>query len=262
MANENDPRLLAFKRLLDIMDDLREKCPWDRKQTMDSLRMLTIEETYELADAILQKDDKGVEEELGDILLHMVFYAKIGSERGSFDISSVLHRVCDKLVERHPHIYGDIEVKDEEEVKQNWEKLKLKSGKKSILEGVPRSLPAMLKAYRIQDKVKQVGFEWENIDQVWDKVKEESDELTAAVESGNKTEVDEEFGDLMFALINYSRFLKVDPEASLDRTNQKFIERFNHIESRSHELGLNLEDMSLEEMDDLWNEAKALSKKQ
>lgn len=256
MEQLQDGRLIAFKRLLDIMDDLREKCPWDRKQTMESLRMLTIEETYELADAILDGDLNGVEEELGDLLLHMVFYAKIGSEKGAFDIASALNRVCEKLIARHPHIYGDLEVKDEEEVKQNWEKLKLKEGKKGILSGVPKSLPALLKAYRIQDKVKQVGFEWENLEQVWEKVEEEQKELQEAISSGNQERIKEEFGDLMFSLINYSRFLKIDPEASLERTNIKFISRFNYIEEKARAQDRDLEKMSLEEMDALWREAK------
>ncbi len=240
------------------MDDLREKCPWDRKQTLESLRMLTIEETYELSEAILESDKKGIEEELGDLLLHMVFYCKIGSETGDFTVDSTLNRVCEKLISRHPHIYGDIEVADEEEVKQNWEKLKLKEGKKSVLSGVPNGLPPILKAYRIQDKVKQVGFEWENIDQVWDKVKEEEEELLEAVDEKNKEKISEEFGDLVFSLINYSRFLQIDPEEALERTNQKFIKRFNYIESEAKERGLDLEKMTLEEMDALWVSSKSL----
>ena len=240
------------------MDDLREKCPWDRKQTLESLRMLTIEETYELSEAILESDKKGIEEELGDLLLHMVFYCKIGSETGDFTVDSTLNRVCEKLISRHPHIYGDIEVADEEEVKQNWEKLKLKEGKKSVLSGVPHGLPPILKAYRIQDKVKQVGFEWENIDQVWDKVKEEEEELLEAVDEKNKEKISEEFGDLVFSLINYSRFLQIDPEEALERTNQKFIKRFNYIESEAKERGLDLEKMTLEEMDALWVSSKSL----
>lgn len=258
MSINQDPRLVAFERLLNIMDDLREKCPWDRKQTLESLRMLTIEETYELSEAILESDKKGIEEELGDLLLHMVFYCKIGSETGDFTVDSTLNRVCEKLISRHPHIYGDIEVADEEEVKQNWEKLKLKEGKKSVLSGVPHGLPPILKAYRIQDKVKQVGFEWENIDQVWDKVKEEEEELLEAVDEKNKEKISEEFGDLVFSLINYSRFLQIDPEEALERTNQKFIKRFNYIESEAKERGLDLEKMTLEEMDALWVSSKSL----
>lgn len=256
-------KLKSFERLLNIMDDLREKCPWDRKQTMQSLRNLTIEETYELADAILDDDLKGVKEELGDVLLHIVFYAKIGDEKGAFDISDVIETLCDKLVHRHPHIYGDVEAATEDEVKKNWEQLKLKEGKKSVLEGVPRSLPALIKAYRLQDKSKQVGFEWENTQQVWDKVEEEMNELKEATlnGSGNPSEtqqlaIEEEFGDLMFSLVNYSRFVNVDPEQALERTNKKFLHRFQYIERKASAQGKDLNDMSLEEMDKLWNEAK------
>lgn len=256
-------KLKSFERLLNIMDDLREKCPWDRKQTMQSLRNLTIEETYELADAILDDDLKGVKEELGDVLLHIVFYAKIGDEKGAFDISDVIETLCDKLVHRHPHIYGDVEAATEDEVKQNWEQLKLKEGKKSVLEGVPRSLPAMIKAYRLQDKSKQVGFEWENTQQVWDKVEEEMNELKEATLNSDITPtaeqqlaIEEEFGDLMFSLVNYSRFINVDPEQALERTNKKFLRRFQYIEEQAAKTGKNLKDMSLEEMDKLWNEAK------
>lgn len=256
-------KLKSFERLLNIMDDLREKCPWDRKQTMQSLRNLTIEETYELADAILDDDLKGVKEELGDVLLHIVFYAKIGDEKGAFDISDVIETLCDKLVHRHPHIYGDVEAATEDEVKQNWEQLKLKEGKKSVLEGVPRSLPAMIKAYRLQDKSKQVGFEWENTQQVWDKVEEEMNELKEATLKADATPtaeqqlaIEEEFGDLMFSLVNYSRFINVDPEQAMERTNKKFLSRFQYIEEQAAKTGKNLKGMSLEEMDKLWNEAK------
>lgn len=258
-------KLKSFERLLNIMDELREKCPWDRKQTMQSLRNLTIEETYELADAILDDDLKGVKEELGDVLLHIVFYAKIGDEKGAFDVSDVIETLCDKLVHRHPHIYGDVEATTEEQVKQNWEQLKLKEGKKSVLEGVPRSLPALIKAYRLQDKSKQVGFEWENTQQVWDKVEEEMNELKEATLNGNgvpteaqQLAIEEEFGDLMFSLVNYSRFINVDPEQALERTNKKFLHRFQYIEAQANLQGKDLNDMSLEEMDKLWNEAKKL----
>lgn len=250
-------REAAFGRLLDIMDDLREGCPWDRKQTMTSLRNLTIEETYELADAILEHDLEGVKEELGDLMLHMVFYAKIGEEKQAFDIEDVLHNVCDKLIERHPHIYGDLEVSGEEEVKQNWEKIKLKSGKKSVLSGVPVSLPSLVKAQRLQDKTAQVGFEWDETAQVWAKVEEELGELQEAVEEGKIENIEEEFGDVLFALVNYGRFLKIEPETALEKINKKFKQRFEYIEANASKA---LEDMTLEEMDALWNEAKALKK--
>lgn len=253
-------KLESFERLLTIMDELREQCPWDRKQTMESLRNLTIEETYELADAILDKDLQGVKEELGDIMLHLVFYAKIGDEKGAFDIADVLNGVCDKLVQRHPHIYGDVKVSGEEEVKKNWEQLKLKEGKKSVLEGVPNSLPALIKALRLQDKSKQVGFEWENRDQVWDKVTEELEELKEATLGDGQTvsqdKIEEEFGDLLFSLVNYARFIKVDPETALERTNKKFKSRFEYIEAKAKAQQRDLKSMTLEEMDALWNEAK------
>ncbi len=247
-------KLDAFARLLTIMDELREQCPWDKKQTFESLRHLTIEETYELADAILDGDQQGIKEEIGDLLLHMVFYAKIGSETGDFDIADALNGVCDKLVKRHPHIYGDVKVADEEEVKRNWEQIKLQEGKKSILEGVPKSLPAMVKAYRMQDKTKQVGFEWENADQVWAKVEEEIGEFKEA-QSLNfpKEKIEEEFGDILFSLINYARFVGIEPDAALERVNRKFKSRFEYIETHAPRP---LPDMSLAEMDVLWNEAK------
>lgn len=251
-------KLEAFARILKIMDELREQCPWDRKQTLESLRPLTIEETYELGDAILQKDMKGIKEELGDLLLHIVFYAKIGEEQGAFDIGTVIDTLCDKLITRHPHIYGDVKVNNEEDVKQNWEKLKLKEGKKSVLAGVPTSLPALIKAYRIQDKAAQVKFEWKHIEDVWKKVDEETAELKEAVAEHNPDKIEDEFGDLMFALVNYSRFLKVDPEAALERTNLKFMRRFKFIEEEAAQLNKSLNDMSLEEMDAIWNKAKAL----
>ena len=254
-----DPRLNAFERLLNIMDELREKCPWDKKQSMESLRKLTIEETYELADAILENDMQEVKNEIGDLLLHMVFYAKIASEKGAFDISDALNAICEKLIHRHPHIYGDVEVKDEEEVKSNWEKLKLKEGKRSVLEGVPQSLPAMVKASRIQEKARGVGFDWDNTEQVWDKVQEELQELKTEVDSGASTaRIEEELGDALFSVINYARFLDVDPESALERTNKKFIKRFQFLESKAESMGKTLHDMSLAEMDVFWEEAKRL----
>jgi XTP/dITP diphosphohydrolase len=251
-------KMEAFGRLLTIMDELREQCPWDRKQTLQSLRNLTIEETYELADAILSNDLKGIKEELGDIMLHLVFYARIASEQGAFDIADALHAICEKLISRHPHIYGDVTVRDEEEVKQNWEKLKLKEGKKSILEGVPVSLPAMVKAYRMQEKTKQVGFEWENAGQVWAKVEEEIGELQHNLQTGAPQEaVEDEFGDVLFSLINYARFIGVDPETALERVNRKFKVRFEFIEQNAPRP---LEDMKLEEMEELWQQAKIKTK--
>lgn len=262
--NSKQNQLQAFERLLNIMDDLREKCPWDKKQTIQTLRHLTIEETYELGDAILDNDLNEVKKELGDLLLHIVFYAKIGSETKDsstslttgFDMADVCNEICDKLIHRHPHIYSAIAVKDEEEVKQNWEKLKLKEGKKSVLEGVPKSLPALVKASRIQDKVKGVGFDWEEPHQVWDKVQEELAELQVEVEAGNQDKMEAEFGDVLFSMINYARFLNINPEDALERTNKKFIKRFQYLESKASELGKPLMDMTLAEMDVFWNEAK------
>jgi XTP/dITP diphosphohydrolase len=256
--NNRQQQLNAFSRLLDIMDELREKCPWDKKQTIQTLRHLTIEETYELGDAILDNNLEEVKKELGDLLLHIVFYAKIGSETDSFDIADVANDICDKLIHRHPHIYSDVVVADEEEVKQNWEKLKLKEGKKSVLEGVPKSLPALVKASRIQDKVKGVGFDWEESHQVWDKVQEELNELQVEVQAGDQDKIEAEFGDVLFSMINYARFLNVNPEDALERTNKKFIKRFQYLESKAGELGKSLSDMSLAEMDVFWNEAKKL----
>ena len=250
-------KLEAFARILKIMDELREQCPWDRKQTMETLRPLTIEETYELGDAILKSDLKDVKEELGDLLLHIVFYAKIGEEKGAFDIASVINALCEKLIHRHPHIYGDVKVNDEEDVKRNWEQLKLKEGKKSVLAGVPDSLPALIKAYRIQDKAAQVKFEWDNLDDVWKKVEEETAELKEAIELNDIKKKEEEFGDLMFALVNYARFLEIDPETALERTNIKFIRRFKYIEDKAEKLSKPLSEMTLGEMDGIWNEAKA-----
>ncbi|MBE2229533.1 MAG: nucleoside triphosphate pyrophosphohydrolase [Chitinophagaceae bacterium] len=246
----------AFSRLLGIMDDLREKCPWDRKQTIQTLRQLTIEETYELADAITENDWKGIQEELGDLLLHIVFYAKIGKEQGRFELPDMINGICDKLVARHPHIYGDVKVQDDEEVKRNWEKLKLKEGKKSVLSGVPQSLPATVKAMRLQEKAKQVGFEWENREQVWDKVEEEIGELKTALEGGDPVKTEEEFGDLVFSLINYARFLQIDAENALERTNKKFISRFTQMEELARQEGRRLDEMSLAEMDAIWNRIK------
>lgn len=251
-------QLQAFERLLDIMDDLREKCPWDKKQTLQSLRHLTIEETYELGDAILDNNLQEVKKELGDLLLHIVFYAKIGSETNDFDMADVCNEICDKLIHRHPHIYSDVEVRDEEEVKQNWEKLKLKEGKKSVLEGVPKSLPALVKASRIQDKAKGVGFDWEEPHQVWDKVQEEIEELKEEVKAGNQDKMESEFGDVLFSMINYARFLNINPEDALERTNKKFIKRFQYLEEKAGVLGKPLSEMTLAEMDVFWNEAKKI----
>lgn len=256
--NSKQLQLQSFERLLTIMDELREKCPWDKKQTFESLRHLTIEETYELGDAILNHDLNEIKKELGDLLLHIVFYAKIGSETESFDIADVCNDICEKLIHRHPHIYGDVVVADEEEVKQNWEKLKLKEGKKSVLEGVPAGLPALVKASRIQDKVKGVGFDWEEPHQVWDKVQEELSELQVEVADGNQEKIEAEFGDVLFSMINYARFLNVNPEDALERTNKKFIKRFQYLESKASEVGKPLMDMTLAEMDVFWNEAKKL----
>ncbi|MDA9563426.1 nucleoside triphosphate pyrophosphohydrolase [Flavobacteriales bacterium] len=253
-----DDKLKAFQRLLEIMDELREKCPWDRKQTLESLRHLTIEETYELGDAILDNNLPEIRNELGDLMLHLVFYSKIGEEKGVFDVADVLNGVCEKLIHRHPHIYGDVEVVDEEEVKQNWEKLKLKEGKSSVLEGVPRSLPAVVKANRIQDKVKGVGFDWERSEQVWEKVEEELSELKHEVNRGNQDRMESEFGDVMFSLINYARFIGVNPEDALERTNKKFIKRFQYLERKAKEIGKELDEMTLAEMDVHWEAAKKL----
>jgi XTP/dITP diphosphohydrolase len=246
----------AFERLLNIMDDLREGCPWDRKQTLDSLRYLTIEETYELSDAILSNDYDELKGEIGDIMLHMVFYSKIASEKNEFDVADVLNAICDKLVHRHPHIYGDVEAKTEEEVKANWEELKLKEGKNSVLQGVPKSLPAVVKASRIQEKVKGVGFDWDNKDQVWDKVQEEIQEFREEEKNGNKERMEEEFGDLMFSLINYARFIGVNPEDALEKTNRKFIKRFQYLEEKTNSQNQSLKEMSLDEMEAIWQEAK------
>lgn len=258
--NTREQQLSAFGRLLDIMDELRLKCPWDKKQTFESLRHLTIEETYELGDAILDNDLQEIKKELGDLMLHLVFYAKIGSETNDFDIADVANSISEKLIHRHPHIYGDVVVKDDEEVKQNWEKLKLKEGKKSVLEGVPKALPAMVKANRIQDKVAGVGFDWEKPEQVWEKVQEEINELNAELLRGNTDAIESEFGDVLFSMINYARFIKVNPENALERTNKKFINRFQFLESEAKKINKSLHDMSLTEMDVFWNESKKFEK--
>lgn len=245
-----------FERLVNIMDELREKCPWDKKQTIETLRQMTIEETYELADAITEKNWNELKEELGDILLHIVFYARIAKEQNEFTLNDVLETICNKLIVRHPHIYGDVKVNDDEDVKKNWEKIKLREGKSSVLSGVPVSLPAVVKATRIQEKAKQVGFEWKYKEDVWLKVEEEMNELHAAVKSNDQNEIEEEFGDLLFSLVNYARFLNVDAENALEKTNKKFIHRFTRMEAIAKSDGKNLYDMSLEEMDAIWNIVK------
>jgi XTP/dITP diphosphohydrolase len=251
--------LLAFNRLLDIMDDLREKCPWDKKQTMETLRHLTIEETYELSDAILENDLQEVKKELGDLLLHIVFYSKIASETDDFTVAEMINGICEKLIVRHPHIYGDVEIKDEEDVKKNWEQIKLKEGNKSVLGGVPGSLPALVKAMRIQEKARGVGFDWEEPAQVWEKVQEEIAEFKEKLDGrGSSEEKEDEFGDVLFSLVNYARFVDINPETALERTNKKFIKRFTHLEAKAKELGKNLSEMTLAEMDVFWNEAKKL----
>lgn len=246
----------AFLRLVSIMNDLREKCPWDHRQTIQSLRQMTIEETYELADAITEEDWKGIKEELGDLLLHIVFYAKIGNEQKHFELDEVINGICEKLIARHPHIYGDVQVNDAEDVKKNWEKLKLKEGKKSVISGVPKSLPATVKAMRLQEKAKQVGFEWDNKEQVWEKVEEEMNELKSAITDASQAKIEEEFGDVVFSLINYARFLQVDAENALEKTNKKFIHRFTQMEQQAFQSGKNLQEMTLQEMDSIWNTIK------
>ena len=245
-----------FLRLVGIMDELREKCPWDREQTLETLRSMTIEETYELADAVTEKNWKGIREELGDLLLHILFYSRIAKEQQQFTLEEVIHGISEKLIIRHPHIYGDVKVDNQEDVKKNWEKLKLKEGKKSILGGVPVSLPATVKALRLQEKARQVGFEWENKEQVWQKVEEETNELHAAVAKGERDKIEDEFGDLVFSLINYARFLRIDPENALERTNKKFIDRFTKMETEALQQSKSLGEMTLEEMDAIWNTIK------
>jgi XTP/dITP diphosphohydrolase len=258
-----DETNMAFQRLVEIMDNLREKCPWDRKQTIDTLRSMTIEETYELADAITEKDWNGIREELGDVLLHIVFYARIGKEQEKFTLNDVIDGICEKLISRHPHIYGDVQVDNDEDVKRNWEKLKLKEGKTSVLSGVPNGLPSMVKAMRLQEKARQVGFEWDNREQVWEKVDEEINELKEAVKDWdnadseeNKVKVEEELGDVLFSLVNYARFLHTDPEQALERTNKKFISRFKEMEALALQQDRSLQNMTLAEMDELWNSIK------
>ena len=250
----------AFGRLLEVMDDLREKCPWDSKQTMDSLRSLTIEEVYELTEAIIEKDIPNIKKELGDVLLHIVFYAKIASETKDFDITDVIHSLCDKLIHRHPHIYATTKANTAGDVERNWEQIKLKekNGNKSVLSGVPSTLPALIKSYRIQDKARNVGFDWEKREQVWKKVKEEINEVQTEIESQNQDLLENEFGDLLFSIINVARHYNVDPETALERTNQKFIKRFNYLENKTIKQGKNLKEMPLAEMDEIWNEAKKI----
>ncbi|RYY90996.1 MAG: nucleoside triphosphate pyrophosphohydrolase [Chitinophagaceae bacterium] len=250
------PEQTAFGRLVTIMDELREQCPWDRKQTIQSLRQMTLEETYELADAITDEDWKGIREELGDLMLHLVFYARIGREQQRFTLEEVLNGICEKLITRHPHIYGDVKVQDDEDVKKNWEQIKLKEGKKSVLSGVPKTLPALVKAMRLQEKAKQVGFEWDHKEQVWEKVEEELAELREAQAEGDPKKVEEEFGDVLFSLVNFARFLNVDAENALAVTNNKFTSRFTQMEERAAQKGRSLNDMTLAEMDALWNEIK------
>jgi len=254
--NSRKAQLNAFNRLLDIMDDLRLQCPWDREQTMESLRHLTIEETYELGDAILDNDLEEIKKELGDLLLHIVFYAKIGAEKNSFDIADVAHSISEKLIARHPHIYGDVKVVNAAEVKKNWEQLKLKEGKSSVLEGVPKSLPALVKATRIQEKVAGVGFEWEKIEQVWDKVQEEFDELAVEIKAGNTERIASEFGDVLFALTNYARFLDISPENALENTNKKFISRFKHMEKAIKKTNKTMSALPLSTLEEYWKKAK------
>ena len=246
----------SFARLLTIMDELREQCPWDQKQTFDSLRYLTIEEMYELSDAILEKDMDEIKKELGDVLLHIVFYSRIASETNDFDIADVINDICEKLIHRHPHIYGDVKVADEKEVKKNWERLKLKEGRKSVLEGVPKSLPAIVKAFRIQEKVRGIGFDWDNKTQVWEKVLEEIEELKVEIEKGDNDRIESEFGDVLFALTNYARFINVNPEDALERTNKRFIKRFQIMERLIEKENLTLDQMNLEQMDVYWEKAK------
>ncbi|MEN8769222.1 MAG: nucleoside triphosphate pyrophosphohydrolase [Candidatus Arcticimaribacter sp.] len=256
--NSRKDQLAAVDRLLTIMDELREQCPWDKKQTFESLRHLTIEETYELGDAILTRDLDEIKNELGDLLLHIAFYARLGSEEKAFDMADIAHGISEKLIYRHPHIYGDVKVENEEDVKKNWEALKLKEGKgkKTVLEGVPKGLPALVKAQRIQDKVAGVGFDWEKPEQVWEKVQEELSEFQTEVAQGNTSDMEAEFGDVLFSMINYARFLKINPDTALERTNQKFTKRFNYLEAKAKALGKSLQDMTLAEMDVYWEEAK------
>lgn len=255
-----DSLATAFLKLVDIMDDLREKCPWDRKQTIGSLRPMTIEETYELADAIIEEDYAGIKEELGDLMLHILFYAKIGNEKQAFTLEEVIEHISAKLIKRHPHIYGDVQVENEDDVKRNWEKIKLSEGKKSVMAGVPKSLPSVVKATRIQEKAKQVGFEWDNKEDVFKKIEEEMQELKEAIASNNKTEIENEFGDVLFSFVNYARFLQIDAETALEKTNKKFLQRFTRMETIANEEGKQLSSMQLEEMDAIWNKIKKENK--
>jgi len=261
MMHTRKEQLVAIERLLDIMDDLRIGCPWDKKQTFDTLRHLTIEEVYELADAIIEKDTDEIKKELGDILLHVVFYAKIGSETNDFDIADVATAISEKLIYRHPHIYGDVKVINEAEVKENWERLKLKEGRKSVLEGVPKSLPALVKAMRMQEKAQGVGFDWDNKEQVWGKVQEELSEFQVEVQANDHRKMEDEFGDVLFSLINYARFVGINPESALEKTNKKFIRRFQFLEEKTRSKGKDLKDMSLSEMESYWQEAKKTESK-
>jgi len=254
--NSKEAKLEAFNRLLDIMDDLRKQCPWDQKQTFESLRNLTIEETYELGDAILERDFSEIKNELGDLLLHIVFYAKLGSEENAFDIADVTNDICEKLIHRHPHIYGSVAVVDQNEVKKNWEVLKLKEGKKSVLAGVPNELPSLIKAHRLQEKAAGIGFDWANKKKVWNKFMEELTELDQALHSNKKDAIEDEFGDVLFSLVNYARFIKVNPDTALERTNKKFMKRFQHIEVQAKKQGRSINDLSLKEMEAYWQEAK------
>lgn len=256
--NRRKETLESFDRLLTIMEELREKCPWDKKQNFETLRHLTIEETYELADAIIENNNSEIKKEVGDLLLHIVFYAKMGSEIGDFDMKDIIDSLNEKLIRRHPHIYGDIKVENAEQVKENWEKIKLKEGRKSTLSGVPKTLPALVKAYRIQDKARGVGFDWENVEQVWEKVEEEIEELKVEIKANNKEKIEKEFGDILFALINYSRFIDVNPESALERTNKKFISRFQFIEQEVMKRNKDMKEMTLDEIDKIWNQAKKL----
>jgi len=256
--NSLEQKKEAFERILTIMDELREKCPWDKKQTIESLRNLTVEETFELSDAIMNSDMNEIKKELGDILLHIVFYSRIASETAQFDIADVIHSLCEKLINRHPHIYGDVIVENEEQVKENWEKIKLKEGNKSALSGVPQSLPAMIKASRIQEKARGVGFDWDEESQVWDKVNEELQEFKHEADSGNLAKMEEEFGDVLFSLINYARFKQINPEDALEKTNRKFIKRFQYLEEEAAKAGRKLDEMTLDEMDVFWNKAKQI----
>jgi len=257
--HSTEEKLQAFERLLEIMEELRENCPWDREQTLDSLRNLTIEETYELADAIMNQDLEEIRKELGDLMLHIVFYSKIGSEKGSFDIADVLNGINSKLVFRHPHVFGERKVKDSGEVIENWEELKMKEGNRSVLAGVPVSLPAMIKSHRIQDKARAVGFDWDHKEQVWDKVTEEINEVKHELMNGNRKEkTEEEIGDLLFSIVNAARLYDIEPETALERTNRKFIKRFKYLEAKAGEMGKSLKEMNLEEMESIWQEAKAI----